>query len=396
MLSLFFLFSGGIAVFGQQYQSEVPGDNFSLEGALELFKKSASPEEFERMLNDADSKVNNLDLNGDGDIDYIRVINHQDGNVHAFILQAVISDTESQDVAVIELEKLANGKAILQITGDEDVYGIQTIIEPTEEVRVNAGTGTARTVVNVWAWPSVQYVYSPGYVVWVSPWHWHLRPIWWRSWRPVVYYDYYTWWQPYRPFYARCHSHRIVYAQQIYRPHRRSSAVVYTRHQSQLTHYRSTHRRDDRSSNNRSSYTGGRSGRYEDSRSYRDGNTSQRTPGVRERSTSFERTNSRTTTNTRSQEMERSDINKRSTTKQYDASPTNRSFERSKAPAVSQQNSSVKPRSQAPAQRSGSMSPSRSTQSRESRPVMKSSDKSSSGGSTFKRSSGSGGSKKRD
>jgi hypothetical protein len=32
----------------------LPGDNFSLEGALELFKKSASPEEFEKLLNTED------------------------------------------------------------------------------------------------------------------------------------------------------------------------------------------------------------------------------------------------------------------------------------------------------------------------------------------------------
>ena len=39
---------------------ELPGDHFSLEGALELFKKSKSPEEFERLLNTPETKVNNL------------------------------------------------------------------------------------------------------------------------------------------------------------------------------------------------------------------------------------------------------------------------------------------------------------------------------------------------
>src|SRR6478735_8439172 len=92
MLSMLFLMLGGITVYGQRNQGEVPGDNFSLEGALELFKKSASPEEFERLLNSSDSRVNNLDLNGDGYIDYIRVIDRNEGNVHAFILQAVVSE----------------------------------------------------------------------------------------------------------------------------------------------------------------------------------------------------------------------------------------------------------------------------------------------------------------
>jgi hypothetical protein len=219
--------------------AEVPGDNFSLEGALELFKKSGSPEEFERRLNSTDSRVNNLDLNGDNRIDYIRVIDYTERNVHAFILQAVLSDTESQDVAVIELEKLGDGKAVLQITGDADVYGIETIIEPTEEVRINAGTSTTRTVVNVWAWPSVQYVYGPHYSVWVSPWHWTYRPIWWSPWRPVAYYVYDPWWRPYRPYYASCHSHRVHYAPVIYRPYRTTSVIVYHNYRNQIDGYRS-------------------------------------------------------------------------------------------------------------------------------------------------------------
>jgi hypothetical protein len=138
MLALFLLLVGAMAVRGQVRDEEVPGDNFSLEGALELFKKSESPQEFEKMLNTQDSKVNNLDLNGDGYIDYVRVIDRNEGSVHTFTLQAVISDSEVQDVAVIALEKKANGKAVLQIIGDEDVYGMETIIEPTQDVRVNA------------------------------------------------------------------------------------------------------------------------------------------------------------------------------------------------------------------------------------------------------------------
>ncbi|MBL7857407.1 MAG: hypothetical protein JNM57_06940 [Cyclobacteriaceae bacterium] len=239
-IPLFFLLMGWISVQGQVSESEVPGDHFSLEGALEVFKKSASPEEFERQLNSPDAKLNNLDLNGDGYIDYIRVIDRNEGNVHAFILQAIVSKTESQDVAVIALEKLANGKAVLQITGDADIYGIETIIEPTQEVRVNAGTTTARTVENVWTWPSVQYVYSPYYAGWVSPWYYDMQPMWWRPWRPVAYVVYRPWWDSYRPRYTVCYTHRVVYAQHIYRPYRTTSVVVYNRHHDRITHYRSS------------------------------------------------------------------------------------------------------------------------------------------------------------
>lgn len=244
--------AGWASAFGQLSDPEVPGDHFSLEGALELFKKSGSPEEFERLLNSPDSKVNNLDLDGDGYIDYIKVIDRYEGNVHAFILQAVISDREYQDVAVIELEKLGNGKAILQIIGDADVYGVETIIEPTREVRTYAGATTTRTVVNVWAWPSVQYVYSPYYEVWVSPWAWHVHPRWWRPWRPVTYVHYYSYWRPYRPYYDYCHSHRVVYAHRIYQPYRTTSVVVSDRHRDQITRYRSSRDNEYRSGRTRS------------------------------------------------------------------------------------------------------------------------------------------------
>jgi hypothetical protein len=241
----------GITAQGQStLEAEVPGDNFSLEGALELFKKSASPEEFERMLNSANSKVNNLDLNNDGNTDYIKVIDRNEGNVHAFILQSVISQTESQDVAVIELEKLQDGKATLQITGDADIYGIETIIEPSEEVRVNAGTTTVRNVVNVWTWPSVQYVYGPYYNQWVSPWSYSYYPVWWSPWSPVAFYVYSPWWRPYRPYYSFCYSHRIGYLPRLYNPYRCSSSYVYNNCHGQINQYRSNY------NNGRSRYDG--------------------------------------------------------------------------------------------------------------------------------------------
>lgn len=294
------------AASAQDSRDEVPGDHFSLEGALELFKKSASPEEFERQLNTSDNKVNNLDLNGDGNTDYIKVIDRNDGNVHAFILQAIVSETESQDIAVIELEKLANGKAVLQIVGDSDIYGIETIIEPTEEVRVNAGATTTRAAVNVWAWPSVQYIYSPYYVVWVSPWRWAYHPFWWRPWRPVTYYTYYSYWSPYRPYYSICHSHRVVYAHNIYRPYRTTSVIVVDRHRTQIEHRRSNRdiyesrnrgyydsRANSRYTSNDSRYNSGRtyserSSRTDENRQTRTYHGSSRTSDVRRRSESTE------------------------------------------------------------------------------------------------------------
>lgn len=91
-----------------QKETGLPGDHFSLQGALDLFKKSSSPEEFEKLLNTESNQVNNLDLNGDGEIDYIRVVDQTEDDVHALILQAVVNDKESQDIAVIEIERRAS------------------------------------------------------------------------------------------------------------------------------------------------------------------------------------------------------------------------------------------------------------------------------------------------
>ena|SRR5258706_14363340 len=108
----------------------LPGDNFSLQGALAMFERAGSPEDFEKLLNAENNHVNNLDLNGDGETDYIRVIDNSDKEAHAFVLQAVISETESQDIAVIELEKTGDTTAVLQIIGDQDIYGEKIIVEP--------------------------------------------------------------------------------------------------------------------------------------------------------------------------------------------------------------------------------------------------------------------------
>ncbi len=213
----------------------MPGDNFSLEGALDLFKKAESPEEFEKLLNAENNKVNNLDLNEDGEVDYIRVIDNMEGDVHAIVLQVPVSETESQDIAVIEIEKTGAEDAMLQIIGDEDVYGEQVIVEPFDmEMKEkgkgpSADLGMAAVVVNVWVWPSVRFVYRPGYSVWVSPWRWHNYPTWWRPWRPRPFHAFYVGVRPYRAHYHPATTHRVVVAHKVYAPRRTHSTVVRTR-----------------------------------------------------------------------------------------------------------------------------------------------------------------------
>jgi hypothetical protein len=272
-----------------QDSTGLPGDNFSLQGALALFKEANSPEEFEKLLNTESNKVNNLDLNEDGNIDYLRVINKKQNQVQLFIIQALVSNQESQDIAVIELEKTGDNNAVIQIAGDEDIYGETTLAEPAETPD-NAGPADADrnswfsgpsspthgpaadleapaftpagVIVNVWFWPCVRRVYAPAYVVWTSPWSWVSPPVWWRPWRPMPVYAYRPVCQHYRYGYAYAPVRRIPPARTMYYPTRTYSGMVYSRNRVVVGDYRSS--RADRG-HYPGRYDGGRynGGRYD-------------------------------------------------------------------------------------------------------------------------------------
>lgn len=233
----------------------LPGDDFSLQGALQMFQDAATIEEFEKAINTEGNHVNNLDLNADGEIDYIRVIDKSEKDVHAFVLQVPVSETENQDIAVIELEKTGEANAIIQIIGDEDIYGEQVIVEPDgggEDAFYNFNNGklsgpnagydftTPGIIVNVWLWPSVRFVYGPAYRPWISPWRWRYYPGWWKPWKPLRWHT----WHPFRAHYHRpftvVHTHRVIHAHRVYTPFRSTSVAVRTRHSAAVGNFRVT------------------------------------------------------------------------------------------------------------------------------------------------------------
>ncbi len=233
----------------------LPGDDFSLQGALQMFQDAATIEDFEKAINTEGNHVNNLDLNADGEIDYIRVIDKSEKDVHAFVLQVPVSETENQDIAVIELEKTGEANAIIQIIGDEDIYGEQVIVEPDgdgEEAFYNFNDSklsgpnagydftTPGIVVNVWLWPSVRFVYGPAYRPWISPWRWRYYPGWWKPWKPLRWHA----WHPFRAHYHRPFSvvrtHRVIHAHRVYTPFRTTSVTVRTRNSAAVGNFRVT------------------------------------------------------------------------------------------------------------------------------------------------------------
>ncbi len=218
----------------------LPGDNLNLYAVLDLFQKSETFEEFEKQINLEDSKINNLDLNNDDKTDYIKVVDHQTGESHAVVLQVLVNEKETQDVAVIEIEKDKNGKVLVQIVGNEELYGKDYIVEPTDNEPTtkaadpnkksdttsdgktviinnttnNYNTTTAQnnspdTYVVVNQWPIIHYVYTPSYVMYVSPWHWYLYPSWWSPWSPWYWHSYN--WHHYNYYNHHGHYHRTNY-----------------------------------------------------------------------------------------------------------------------------------------------------------------------------------------
>src|SRR5664279_3448757 len=179
LLSFFF---AGTMLMAQEKQDDylgLPGDNLNLYAVMRLFQQSKTLEDFERSLNDPDTKINNLDLNGDGLVDYIKVFDDVDGDVHNIVLQVAVSPKENQDVAVFTVQRFNNGQVQIQLTGDEALYGRNYIVEPIYDDRTVAGTpnpgysGTSRTVQNVTyvrttpveiaARPLVRFIYLPSY-----------------------------------------------------------------------------------------------------------------------------------------------------------------------------------------------------------------------------------------
>jgi hypothetical protein len=223
----------------------LPGDNFSLQGALEMFKTATSLQDFEKKLNTKSNNVNNLDLDGDGKTDYIRVVDKMDGSSHAIIMQVAVNEKESQDIAVIELEKNGDKSAVLQITGDEELYGDSMIVEPYDASLENGKKGPSiinqnmkLIIVNVWMWPCVQFVYAPVYVVYASPWKWHYYPAWWSPWSPLLWRVHYKYAAAYHPFYRPVFIYRAAGAHGLYAPYRQTSVVVVNRYSSAHIQYK--------------------------------------------------------------------------------------------------------------------------------------------------------------
>jgi hypothetical protein len=270
VFSLFF-----ISLFAQEPELGLPGDNLNLYGVLDIFQKSATLEEFEKSLNAEDNKVNNLDLNGDGKIDYIHVVDHVTGSAHAIALQVDINETETQDVAVIEVEREINNKVHVQIVGDEALYGKDYIIEPNQRTANSADNDNGIESTTYYypdAWVIFGYIFDPSFLMYVSPYHWGYYPQYWQPWVPLSTFIYYGFHRPYFNYYRRSETYRSPNVHAFYFSHRASSVTFREKYPSShennpLTNHSDVHKsfppptnhseylKANRSSNNRTEPT---------------------------------------------------------------------------------------------------------------------------------------------
>ena len=127
------------------------------------FAQSKSIEEFESLLNNSSYIISNLDLNGDGYVDYLRVVEAVEGYNHVLIIQAVLAQNVFQDIATIVVEAPASQSWHVQIIGAPFIYGPNYILDPFFLVRP--------PIFNHF------YNFAYDYRIWRSPWYWgHFPP----------------------------------------------------------------------------------------------------------------------------------------------------------------------------------------------------------------------------
>jgi hypothetical protein len=167
-LAVFMLMSTqciGTSNFSVQIRNEEISKNLDLEAVASVFGKSNNLEDFERKLNDPETRISNLDLNRDGAVDYLRVIESNENNIHLIVIQAVLDVNTFQDVATIVVEKTTFENARVQVIGNPHLYGPNYVIDP------------------VFNYPPaiLSFFWGTGYVRWSSPYYWGYYPRYYHS-----------------------------------------------------------------------------------------------------------------------------------------------------------------------------------------------------------------------
>jgi len=157
--------------------SEDISEGLDLKAVANLFGEVKNLEELEQKLNSEKLHLSNLDLNGDGKVDYLRVVevSEENQNRHLVLIQAVLAKDIYQDVASIYVESKDKKNVSVQVIGDAYIYGKNYVIEPVY---------IYRPVIYDWFW-------GPSWVCYTSPWYWGYWPGWYA---PYPCWGYTTYW----------------------------------------------------------------------------------------------------------------------------------------------------------------------------------------------------------
>lgn len=171
-----------------------------LQAVAAAFAQSSSVQEFERMLNNASYMLSNLDLNRDGYVDYLRVLETVEGRAHVFLIQAVLARNIYQDVATVVAEVSGVRSAYVQVIGSEYLYGPRFIIQPTYI-----------TIPAIFA-----HLCKQAYRPWSSPWYWDHFPSYYKHPAPVYLSHYQAYITTFMTNHKYCHD--VVYVNEIHYP----------------------------------------------------------------------------------------------------------------------------------------------------------------------------------
>ena len=96
-------------------------DGLNLELLLPLVKEAENAEDLEKKIN-AEKGINNLDLNNDGKVDFIKVTEFGSKDAYGFSLTTFPEEGQEQEVATITIKKEGE-EAQVQVAGNQQIYG---------------------------------------------------------------------------------------------------------------------------------------------------------------------------------------------------------------------------------------------------------------------------------
>lgn len=159
-----------------------------LNAVAAAFAESRTVKEFEQLLNSSRYMINNLDLNKDGWVDYLRVIETHRGYYHTFLIQACLAPSVFQDVATLVAERQAN-VLYVEVIGDRYLYGYNYIVRPVFVKR-----------------PPLWDVFGrANYAIWTSPYHYGYFPSYYTKPKPVYLNHYQAYVSTYMTNHHYCH-----------------------------------------------------------------------------------------------------------------------------------------------------------------------------------------------